>query len=379
LAVVGAVGCASPGPPRPPSLQLPRPVRDLTAGREGDAVTLRFTLPQRTTDDVPLRDSTLRGTLCRGAEAAPCVPIPSLSGIALRFTPGANAAARAIAWTDRLPADQAQGAPRLLLYRVRLANPNGRTAGWSEPAYVAAGAAPPPVQGLRADETPSGILLRWQPAAAAPGDEVLLEREPTSPSGPRPSASKAAPDKAAPGPVWLQSHAVSPATSPGPAAAETLDASATEDTPFRYVAVRRRFVQLGAHRLEVRSAPSAPVEITWRNLFPPPAPAGLSAAPFAEAGAFAVDLVWEPLEQLEQPGQLGQPSQPRLKGYLVTRQAIDAAGAPLAPAEPLGTVALPAFHDTTAQRATRYRYTVQAVTTKGVQGQPATVLVEPAQ
>ena len=38
-------GCASPGPPHAPSLQLPQPVRDLTATRIGNTVELRFTRP----------------------------------------------------------------------------------------------------------------------------------------------------------------------------------------------------------------------------------------------------------------------------------------------------------------------------------------------
>ncbi len=42
------VGCASPGPPRAPSLHLPQPVKGLTAERHGDAVVVRFATPQRT-------------------------------------------------------------------------------------------------------------------------------------------------------------------------------------------------------------------------------------------------------------------------------------------------------------------------------------------
>lgn len=347
------VGCASPGPPRAPSLQLPQIVRDLNATREGDHVTLRFTLPLRTTDNLPIREGSIKASLCRGAEAQPCVPVPSLQNVELRVSPGASAAERAITWQSQLPITDATGEPRLLLFRVQLSNLEGKTAGWSEPAYTVAGVPPPAVQGLRAEETRAGILLEWRLDGSTPAAEVLLRREMVSPP------AKAKPDEVAP--VWLESHAS------GASAAETIDATAAEDTPYRYIAVRRSTVSLGEHKVILESAASAPVEITWRNAFPPAAPSGLSAAPFAEGGAFAVDLVWEPVEE------------PGLKGYVITRQAIDSSAAPLGTPERLtpGPVTLPAFHDATAKPGVRYQYSVQAISKKNVAGQTAMVIVQP--
>jgi hypothetical protein len=131
--------------------------------------------------------------------------------------------------------------------------------------------------------------------------------------------------------------------------------------------VRRRIVQLGDIQLEMRSAPSAPVEITLRDIFPPPVPAALSAAPFSESGQFAIDLVWEPVDD------------PGLAGYNILRQSIDTTGAPTGAAEPLNTspVALPAFHDATASASHRYRYSISAVDRKGNVSAAASVIVEP--
>src|SRR5690349_4647726 len=42
-------GCASPGPPLPPSLKLPEAVTDLTTSRVGDHVILHWTTPSHTT------------------------------------------------------------------------------------------------------------------------------------------------------------------------------------------------------------------------------------------------------------------------------------------------------------------------------------------
>jgi hypothetical protein len=313
---------------------------------------VRFTVPLRTTDGLPIRDGDVLASLCRGGEGAPCVEVAGLKDVRLKVAAGSSAAERAVSWVDRLPAAETSGDARLLIYRVELKNEQGRTAGWSVPAYAAAGAGPEAVEGLRAEETRTGVLLRWQPGPRSAGDEVLLRREAAAPVA----------DKAEE-PVWLESHAAAN----GPAADETVDGSASEDMVYRYVAVRRRAVAIGARKLEIRSALSGPVEITWRNRFPPAAPAELSAAPFAENGAFAVDLVWEPVEQ------------PGLKGYVVTRQAVDSGGAPVGAAERLGSVALPAFHDATAKPGVRYRYTVQAVSAKGVEGAVATVVMEPAE
>ena len=343
------VGCASPGPPKAPSLQLPEPVKDLSVARQGGRVELRFTLPQRTTDDLPIRQGAVKVSVCRGGEGAPCVPVGALKDISMATDANASAASRAVVWHDELPEAERTGAARLLVYRVELSNLQGKTAGWSDPAYAAAGTAPEGVAGLRAEETRAGILLRWQGAAGTAKDEVLLRREIVIP----PAGAK----REAAEPVWLVANAG--------AADETIDGSAEEDTAYRYAAVRRRVTELGGQKVELRSALSSEVEITWRNAFPPAAPVGLSAAPYAEGGAFAVDLVWEPVEE------------PGLKGYVVTRQELDASGAAVGAAEKLTAepVGLPAFHDASAKQGVGYRYGVRAVSKKGVVGAEATVVV----
>jgi hypothetical protein len=310
----------------------------------GDRVELKFTLPQRTTDSLPIREAGVKATLCRGGEGQPCDAVTALQNVALTVDKGASAADRVVTWHDELPANAATGDSKLLLYRVQLSNLEGKTAGWSDPAYTAAGKTPVAVTGLRAEATRAGVLLRWQPAAAAAQDEVLLRREIVTPAA---GAKREATE-----PVWLESHA---------SAEETIDSSASEDTGYRYAAVRRRVVQLGEHKVELRSALSSEVLITWRNAFPPVAPVGLSAAPFSEGGAFAVDLVWEPVQE------------PGLKGYVVTRQADGGVVEKLTP-EP---VALPAFHDASAKQGVGYRYSVRAVSAKGVEGSEATVVVGP--
>jgi hypothetical protein len=144
--------------------------------------------------------------------------------------------------------------------------------------------------------------------------------------------------------VWLQTNA---------SAGTTLDTSAEADAPYRYIAVRQRVAQIGGRSLPYRSAESAPAAFILQEIYPPPAPAGLTAAGFVSAsGSYAVDLVWQPVDDA---GLLAG-----LAGYNVYREAAGAAtklnDAP---------VQVPGFHDVTASATEGYRYRVTAVDKKG--------------
>jgi hypothetical protein len=304
----------------------------------------------------------VQATLCRGLERDLCVPVPGRQTQQLSISE-ANGTPRAITWRDALPPALAAGPPRALIYRVQLENSRGRTAGWSASAYTLAGAAPPLVQDLRVQATRQGILLRWQPAplqTTATSTDVLLHREPIGAplmvKGQRKSPNQ---------PTWFAANA----DTMGLAPPESLDSSAQENVPYRYIAVRRQKVTIGGRPLEMQSAVSAPVEITLRDIFPPPVPIGLSAAAFTESGQFAIDLVWEPVED------------PALAGYTIERQPIDAGGTATGPSQPLNTtpVTLPAFHDASASPARRYRYSVIAIDTHNNRSTAASVIVEPSQ
>lgn len=384
LVGLGVAGCANPGPPKPPSLRLPAPVTSLSATRSGDDVELRFTAPMRSTDKLPLRAATITGAFCRGLEHRPCVAVGPRASFARL---AADGSAAQVVWHDHLPPALVTGAPRLLAYRVELFNDSGRSAGPSEPAYVAAGQAPDAVADLRAEGTRQGVMLRWAASAGEAG-EVILRREELAPPN-RPARSEAAkppaqaPDKrgnamgAHPpagfearhreedGVDWLDTNAA--------AGDRTLDTTASADVPYRYVAYRQSRVRLGDRTFELRSAPSAPVEIVLRDLYPPTAPSGLAAAPFfadpGSAGGFTVDLVWQPVED------------EKLAGYNVYREAIDARGAASGARQKLTAklAPLPSFHDATAKPGVRYRYSVTAVGTNGAESAAATVVLEATQ
>src|SRR5579864_3020961 len=114
LLVLALAGCGTPGPPQPPSLNLPDQVDDLHAVRTGNHVRLTWTMPKRNTDRLRIKTS-VAAEVCRSESTSPCDSIAKLT-----FAPGSAAS-----FEDSLPAALATGVPRPLNYTVELKNHNG--------------------------------------------------------------------------------------------------------------------------------------------------------------------------------------------------------------------------------------------------------------
>ncbi len=393
VASLVAIGCASPGPPRAPSLHLPQTVTDLTATRVGDAVELRFTVPHLSTDKLPLYSAkrpnqVLHGTLCRELDRHDCVAV---AGLTPTLTAGDH---HVLTLREPIPAEFTTGAPHLLGYRVEFYNDEGRSAGRSEAAFTATGPIPAPVAGLRASGTRGGILLQWDPAARDAG-EVLLQRIELNPKAVEPKVKPKAEAPAKPASrkmrgvtagklpkarsedneIWLNANS---------ARNETLDATVTADEPYRYVAVRRRIVAVGARTFDLRSEASAPVDFTLGLVYAPAMPSGLTAtgfqppeaAPGAPPAHYSVDLIWQPVDDANITPQLAAP----LVGYNIYREELSADGSVSAARARLNAtpVPLPAFHDATATAAGRYRYSVTSIDSKGNESKAAVFMLEPS-
>jgi hypothetical protein len=259
----------------------------------------------------------------------------------------------------------------LLAYRVEFFSPSGRSAGPSNPAFTVAGPAPLPVENLHAEGSRLGVVLNWN-ASSLPGD-VLLKREDLGPDRHNATSQRKPATKTAPAIVWMGTSAASDSSSPQP---RTLDTTALPDIPYRYIAQRRTSVQLGNRSIELLSDLSTPITFTLREIYPPPSPAGLTAVgffgtpPLPDAPpTFAVDLIWQPVDDAGLTADLA--------GYNVYREAIDPT---IDPRERLNPAPLPApaFHDTSANPAMRYRYSVTAVDARGNESPAATVLLAPS-
>ena len=379
-----AVGCASPGQPRPPTLNLPEIAKDLAAERVGDEVRLHWTTPEKTTDRIAPKGP-MTADICRIANP------PSTVCTSVKQLPVQSGPTQAV---DILPPSLTADPPSLLAYRVEILNSKGRSAGPSPEAFAAAGISPPPVEHLQATPTPDGAMLEWQqrsnPAA------VELDRLPLGPDGtpiqpaapksakksPRPAvksttkttkttkttephtdqAAKPSPVKSPlaspPTPIEVKLQTPSQPTDAG----GTIDRTAQMGESYQYTAQRVRSVSLVGHTLELRSAVSPPVTIAMRKTFPPHAPTGLEAIPGgATAADRSIDLSWTPNTDAD------------LAGYNVYRQDVDSKGAAAGTAARLNPTPVvgPAYRDQTAMDGRRYAYRVTAVDSAGNESAPS--------
>lgn len=338
-------GCGAPAAPQPPTLNLPQPVRDLAAARAGNTVHLTFSVPQKTTDRLPVR-GLMTARLCRSVEKGPCQPAGSV---------GLTAQQKTAALDDTLPSELTQGGPKLITYRLAVLNSAGKSASDSAPAYAVAGAAPAAVAAFAITPRRDGIVLSWQPAAAATTEGwVRFDRVQTAgPNGPA-QQGNAESGILGGGNASQQEPVEQSLRVPETAAqhrAVALDTTAHSGNSYRYTAQRIAEVNLAGHTLKVASVPSAPANVAYRDTFPPSVPSGLVSA--ADTPGKAIDLSWTP------------DSDPGLAGYVVYRRTVGGSGTPkrISPADK--PVSAPAWRDTAIVAGQRYAYSVSAADASG--------------
>ena len=335
-------GCASPGPARPPSLHLPRLVTDLAASRAGNEVALHWTTPEKTTDGLKIQ-SPLTAEICRELAAHPmCTPVKRLA-----VHPGVSEA------SDTLPSALTTDPAVLLVYRVQILNANGHSAGLSNPAFTAGGAAPPLIAHLRVTPIRTGAMIEWQQQPTPSFidlDRVLVSAQARAPKRQPSTKQPRQLSSSTPTEVHLQAGKQS-ADHGG-----TIDPTAQRGETYRYTAQRVRAIVLDGHTLEIRSAPSAAETVLMRDTFPPTTPTGLAAiASGNEPAHRSIDLSWEP------------DTDPDLAGYIVYRQPVGSDGALTGTPTRLTPTPIPApaYSDLTAVPGQTYSYCVTATDATG--------------
>lgn len=309
--------------PQPPSLKLPEPVTNLTVQRVGNQIDLRWTMPKRTTDNV-LLEGGQTAEIWRRAGSGESEKVGRVT-----LAPAVEAS-----FADVLPAPLLSGAPRPLTYVVELENHAGRSAGPSNAAYTAAGTAPAKIANLQARAQSDGIELNWAPTDGIETvriHRVLVEEKPPAKEGRKPQ---------------VPAEQVLEFT--GEDRGMVLDQDAALDHVYAYTVQRVAKIALGNRNVEVDSAPSEPVTVNARDVFPPAVPQGLQAV--ADSDAHAIDLSWQPDSDAD------------LAGYIVYRRK---AGSGAVPVRISGAEPDPSFRDMKAEPGYEYEYSVSAVDKDG--------------
>jgi hypothetical protein len=332
-------GCGLAANPQPPTLWMPAPVKDLTAARVGNDVHLHWTMPKNTTDKVALKGDQ-RAHFCWVSESKPA---PAFDPKACRpagdgmFPPAKPADA-----TVHMPAELVAGSPHAVTFFVQLQNHAGKTAGPSNAALVAAGAAPPAAAGLLLAARSEGVVLQWDQAAPQPHMVLRIHRELIT----KPGAAKANLANGLPPPDQQTLEVDLDKADPGNA----LDRDASLDHEWKYSVERVLRWEVDKQALEIAGPPSQTVSIDAKDIFPPAVPSGLVAV--VDAQAHAIDLSWTPDTDSD------------LAGYVVYRRDVTA-GTTMERVSPRTPLVAPSFTDAAVVPGHRYAWVVSAIDQDG--------------
>lgn len=149
-------GCRKPH--RATSPLAPRkagPIRDLSAIRVGDEISLNWTAPR-------IKKLAVNGSLnlrvCRlESEEGECIQ----AGPTLLLPTGSTGS-----FAEALTPPMASGHPRLAYYSVEVLDTHGKPTAIANRVPILVGAPPGPVEGLAAEMTDKGVVLRWKPESA---------------------------------------------------------------------------------------------------------------------------------------------------------------------------------------------------------------------
>jgi hypothetical protein len=164
--LIGLSGCASIGPPLPPSLELPRPPSDLRAARKGDKVILTWTIPARTMDKQSVRYLG-KTRICRNIDSTlkQCGnPVGELQPPADFASKKKDAGGKKLSatYTDILPPDlRLRSVVGSVTYAVEVLNRDGRGGGLSNQVHVSLAETLAAPSDFSARVTAQGVVLTW--------------------------------------------------------------------------------------------------------------------------------------------------------------------------------------------------------------------------
>jgi hypothetical protein len=345
VCAIGTLGCGMAAVPQPPSLQLPKPIRDLAAARVGDRVDLQWNTPDENTDRLRIRGP-VKLQICRQMDAAPCESVATVFS-----APGKPAA-----YIDSLPASLTTGPLHAITYEISGINKHGRSAGPSNAAVALAGAVPPPVQDLSATVVERGVVLHWQSIGdLQPDTSIELRRTLLSETNSGSNKPPGLPPVPEPTEQTLRILFERGKGDTGKA----LDNNIIFNRKYRYAAARIVRLKVETKWIEAASAPSAPVDVFTKDRFPPATPSGLTVVPIAaemNGGEAEIDVSWS------------ANTEPDFAQYFVYRRNVSsgqAAAERILPENSTNPIVAPAFRDPHVLPGSTYAYSVIAVDSSG--------------
>jgi len=243
---VVVTGCGYIGDPLPPALRRPLGVTDLAAVQRGSNIIIRFTIPQTTTEGLPLRGN--EDVDLRVGPAAGEVTAWAKTADHVRVTASGNEA--------QVTVPAAKWYNKTVDIAVNVIGPTRNSVGWSPLVAIDVVPSLPVPEGLAAGNAPDAVQLQWR--AGAPEFRVFRKLADET-NWPAPIASVTRPSY----------------TDGTIEYGKTYDymVQSIEKTPTGYA----------------ESDQSQPISFQPVDRFPPAVPSGLSAVP----GSRSIELVWE--------------------------------------------------------------------------------------
>lgn len=359
-------GCASIGPPLPPSLELPRPPSDLRAARKGDKVTLTWTVPTRTTDRQSVRYMG-ETRICRSVDAAPASCETAVGEVAPPADFWSKAGSKAASKTegpakkttadfvDTLSVAIERAHPTgLATYAVEVTNTAGRGAGLSNQVRVALVPTLPPFGDFAAKVVSEGVFVSWRCAALAGAKESgvkylfrIYRRQEESRAATKIGELSASCTN---GPGVSDAFVDLPPGRRDDFMASFLDQTFEWEKTYFYRGTVVSVMQMaGTPAVEVEGDDTPEVKVFAHDVFPPAVPVGVQAV-FSGAGQQPfIDLIWAPVTDAD------------LEGYNIHRHEQGGVPVKVNP-EPVKT---PAFRDMQVVSGKTYFYSVSAVDLRG--------------
>ena len=335
LAGILLTGCGTPGAPQLPSLQLARPVDDLTASRKGDKVQLDWTLPRKNNDRTLVKNIP-QSRICRHdgtALMSGCTAVATVQNPKpVEKHKGEDTPAVRMKYVDTLPAELGEHNPvGFVRYAVEILNSRERSAGVSNQVLIPVAPTIAPPEQLTAKVEADGVLISWEGASvpAAPTGLTYRYRVMRSPAGAN---------------AYIGLAEVEPE-----AEGFYLDKTFAWETKYDYRLMSVTLVHAQSINMTVEGDDSKATEVFTRDIYPPGQPTGLQAV-FSSVGQKPfVDLTWAPNMESD------------LAGYNVFRSL--EGGEPVKLNKQL--VPVPSFRDDNVVPGKTYLYSVSAVDLRG--------------